>query len=60
MHQTDGDELLEMFLTSLTTSFDPHTTYMSPSSLDNFRILMSLNLEGIGAQLQLLSMVIPS
>lgn len=53
MHQTDGDELLEMFLTSLTTSFDPHTTYMSPSSLDNFRILMSLNLEGIGAQLQL-------
>ncbi len=52
MHQTDPDELLEMYLTSITSSYDPHTTYMSPSSLENFRILMSLNLEGIGAQLQ--------
>ena len=53
MHQTDEDELLEIFLTSVTTSFDPHTTYMSPNSLDNFRILMSLNLDGIGAQLKM-------
>lgn len=52
MHQTDADELLEMYLTSFTSSYDPHTTYMSPSSLENFRILMSLNLEGIGAALQ--------
>jgi carboxyl-terminal processing protease len=53
MHQTDGDELLEMYLTAITSSYDPHTTYMSPSSLENFRIMMSLNLDGIGAQLQL-------
>ncbi|HUE69436.1 MAG TPA: carboxy terminal-processing peptidase [Pirellulaceae bacterium] len=53
MHQTDEDELLEIFLTSVTTSFDPHTTYMSPNTLDNFRILMSLNLDGIGAQLKM-------
>jgi carboxyl-terminal processing protease len=52
MHQTDADELLEMFLTAVTSSYDPHTTYMSPSSLENFRILMRLNLEGIGAALQ--------
>ncbi len=52
MHQTDADELLEIFLTSVTSSYDPHTTYMSPSSLENFRILMSLNLDGIGAQLK--------
>jgi carboxyl-terminal processing protease len=52
MHQTDSDELLEMYLTSITTSYDPHTTFMSKSSLENFRILMSLNLDGIGAQLQ--------
>ena len=51
MHQLDADELLEMYLTSITTGYDPHTTYMSPSSLENFRILMSLNLEGIGAAL---------
>lgn len=53
MHQTNADELLEMYLTAMTSSFDPHTTYMSPSSLDNFRILMRLNLEGIGAALQM-------
>jgi len=53
MQQTTEDELLEIFLTSVTTSFDPHTTYMSPSTLDNFRILMRLNLEGIGAALRL-------
>ncbi|MGV3608361.1 MAG: carboxy terminal-processing peptidase [Planctomycetaceae bacterium] len=52
MHQTDADELLEMFLTAITSSYDPHTTYMSPKSLENFRILMSLNLDGIGAQLK--------
>lgn len=52
MHQTDGDEILEMYVTALTTAFDPHTTYMSPSSLDNFNIMMRLELEGIGAALQ--------
>lgn len=52
MHQTDADELLEMYLTSFTTAYDPHSTYMSPSSLENFEIQMRLNLEGIGAQLQ--------
>ncbi|RMF40249.1 MAG: tail-specific protease [Planctomycetota bacterium] len=50
-HQTDADELLEIYLSSITTSFDPHTSYMSPDTLENFRIVMSLNLDGIGAQL---------
>jgi len=53
MKQMDSDELLELFLTSFTVSFDPHTTYMSPSSKDNFEITMSLQLEGIGAALQM-------
>ncbi len=53
MHQTDADELLEMFLTAVFSSLDPHTAYMSPSTLDNFRIQMRLNLEGIGAALQM-------
>jgi len=52
MHQTDGEELLEMYLTSLTSSFDPHTSYMSPSTLENFEIMMRLQLDGIGASLQ--------
>ncbi len=50
-HQTDADELLELYVTSLTSSFDPHTSYMSYDTLENFRIVMSLNLDGIGAQL---------
>jgi carboxyl-terminal processing protease len=53
MHQTDADELLEMFITSILTSYDPHTSYMSPKTVENFRILMRLNLEGIGAALQM-------
>ena len=52
MTQTSSDELLEMYLTAVTSSFDPHTTYMSPGSLENFRIIMRLNLEGIGAALK--------
>jgi len=53
MHQVDGEELLEMYLTSMSSSFDPHTSYMSPSTVDNFDIQMGLKLEGIGAALQM-------
>ncbi len=52
MHQTDSEELLEMYLTALTSSFDPHTSYMSPGTLENFEIAMRLQLDGIGASLQ--------
>jgi len=50
--QTDNDELLELFLTAITSSFDPHSSYMSPESLKNFIIQMRLELDGIGASLQ--------
>jgi len=52
MHQTDRDELLEMYLTALTSGYDPHTNYMAPSTLENFEIQMRLQLDGIGAALQ--------
>lgn len=52
MHQTDSNELLEMYLSAITNGFDPHSTYMAPASSENFDILMSLQLEGIGAQLK--------
>ena len=51
-HQIDSGELLELFITAVTTSFDPHTTYMSPESHTNFEINMRLNLDGIGAALK--------
>lgn len=50
--QTEQDEQLETFLTSITSSYDPHTNYMSPSSLDDFNMQMKLSLDGIGAALQ--------
>ena len=50
-HQTSGDDLLEMYLNALTRSFDPHTSYMSPATQEDFQIAMSLKLDGIGALL---------
>jgi carboxyl-terminal processing protease len=51
-NQTDNDELLERYLSAMTTGFDPHSDYMSPSTLDNFNITMRLELDGIGASLK--------
>lgn len=50
--QVDNYELLELYLSDLTTSVDPHSTYMSPATLDDFSIAMRLHLEGIGAVLR--------
>lgn len=50
--QTEDHEKLELFLTSLVQSFDPHSSYMSPESLEDFQIQMRLSLEGIGAALR--------
>ena len=54
MHQTDEDELLEMYLSAYTSSLDPHSSYMAPFTLKNFELMMKLELEGIGAALQAL------
>ncbi|MDO4570206.1 MAG: carboxy terminal-processing peptidase [Planctomycetia bacterium] len=51
MHQINNDELLEMYLTAMTMAYDPHSTYMSPSTVENFEIQMKLELDGIGATL---------
>ncbi len=50
--QTSSDELLELYVTAMTGSFDPHSSYMSPETLDNFNIQMRLELDGIGASLK--------
>ena len=52
MSQLKSDRVLEMFANAITTSFDPHTSYFSKTTYDNFLIQMALNLEGIGASLQ--------
>lgn len=50
--QTDVDELLELYLTSLTNALDPHTTYMAPQEQEDFTVHLKLELKGIGATLR--------
>lgn len=52
VRQQDNDDAFEVVINSLTTLYDPHTNYLSPRTLENFNINMSLSLEGIGAVLQ--------
>ncbi|NLE36886.1 MAG: carboxy terminal-processing peptidase [Pirellulaceae bacterium] len=52
MHQTTNEDLLEMYLSSMTSAYDPHTAYWSKSTYDNFQIAMKLELDGIGASLR--------
>ena len=42
----------EIFLTSLTNMFDPHSTFMSVDSLEQFNEQINNSFVGIGAQLQ--------
>ncbi len=49
---TENDDILEMYLTAVTTAYDPHSTYMSPRTLKEFAMAMNLSLDGIGAQLR--------
>ncbi|MFV0442402.1 MAG: carboxy terminal-processing peptidase [Planctomycetaceae bacterium] len=50
--QREDLDVLEIYLTSLTTCFDPHSSYMSPQSWEDFEIDLKLSLDGIGASLQ--------
>lgn len=50
--QMDDGEKLELYLSALTHCLDPHSSYMSPQTRDEFRISMELRLEGIGAALR--------
>lgn len=50
--QLTANEVFQFFVNAYTLSVEPHTSYFSPRSSENFRINMSLSLEGIGAALQ--------
>jgi carboxyl-terminal processing protease len=49
----DGEELSELFLSSITRLYDPHSTYFSATTFEDFGIQMKLKLVGIGALLGL-------
>ncbi len=50
--QNNADDVYQLAMNSFAESIDPHTNYFSPITSDNFKIDMSLSLEGIGARLQ--------
>jgi carboxyl-terminal processing protease len=52
-HQIDSVELLEIYLSSLTKTFDPHSNYLGPKNLEDLlNQSLHLSLEGIGASLR--------
>ena len=49
----NSNDVFQIYINAFASSIDPHTSYLSPRTYDNFEIRMSLSLEGIGAMLKL-------
>jgi len=49
--QFQSEDVFQIFMNSLSESFDPHTSYFSPKNFDDFKIQMSQAYSGIGARL---------
>ncbi|MBS0378786.1 MAG: carboxy terminal-processing peptidase [Proteobacteria bacterium] len=52
--QVSGEDVFENLMNAYARAFDPHSSYFSPRSSEEYRIQMSLNYEGIGASLQII------
>ena len=52
LKQMDARDMVEVYLTSLASTYDPHSAYFSPASSEDFDIRMRDALEGIGAELR--------
>ncbi len=52
VHQFNTADLLELYLSSLSKTFDPHTSYMNKESWEDIQQSLALSLTGIGASLQ--------
>jgi carboxyl-terminal processing protease len=50
--QVNEQDVFQTFINAYVSSVDPHSSYFSPRATENFKIRMSLSLEGIGAVLQ--------
>ncbi len=48
-----NQRVFDILMTAFAKSLDPHTSYFSPLASQQFQIAMSLQLDGIGAQLSL-------
>ncbi|MCO7246242.1 carboxy terminal-processing peptidase [Halomonas sp. Mc5H-6] len=52
LEQTEPEDVFGLIMAAVTSTIDPHTSYLSPRQGESFDIQMSLSLEGIGALLQ--------
>jgi len=52
LFQYNSEDVFQLAMNAFAETVDPHTNYFSPITSDNFKIDMSLSLEGIGARLQ--------
>jgi carboxyl-terminal processing protease len=52
VHQFNSEDVFQFFINAYTLNIEPHTSYMSPRSSENFDISMRLSLQGIGAVLR--------
>jgi carboxyl-terminal processing protease len=50
--QARSEDAFQAYMNAFAGMWDPHTSYFSPRTSENFNINMSLSLEGIGAVLQ--------
>lgn len=50
--QAHSEDVFQIYMNAFARQVDPHTSYLSPRSADEFQAEMSLSLEGIGAVLQ--------
>ncbi len=51
IHEFEGNELAEIYLTTIAKLYDPHSSYFSAATYEDFGIQMKLQLVGIGALL---------
>lgn len=49
--QYKDEDVFQLYMNAFSSAIDPHTSYFSPITSENFDITMSLTLEGIGASL---------
>ncbi len=52
LKENDPEDVVNFFLSSLSSAYDPHTEYMSQTEIDNFNVSMKHSLVGIGALLE--------
>ncbi|MCG2580095.1 MAG: carboxy terminal-processing peptidase [Marinobacter sp.] len=52
VYQARSEDAFQAYMNAFAGMWDPHTSYFSPRTSENFNINMSLSLEGIGAVLQ--------